>query len=221
MPDYYCQYKKRLTSEEMQVNAKWIYSYLRSKGWSVNAICACLGNWESECTLNPNRPQHSGFPTDTTGGFGLAQWTPWFKKYGNWCKAQGIGIVANSNNPSGRIEPQIAYHDYECKYGLNGKKTWYNNRGYSYKWEDFKVSTDSVERLATAYYWQYERSDANNPGTRPSQARRWYNYLANQSWTPITPSVYQNQPFMMQSSVFGTLRLYILYLLIMRILGKK
>ena len=82
MADYYCQYKKRLTSEEMQVNAKWIYSYLRSKGWSVNAICACLGNWESECTLNPNRPQHSGFPTDTTGGFGLAQWTPWFKKYG-------------------------------------------------------------------------------------------------------------------------------------------
>ena len=94
MADYYCQYKKRLTSEEMQVNAKWIYSYLRSKGWSVNAICACLGNWESECTLNPNRPQHSGFPTDTTGGFGLAQWTPWLKKYGKW-KLQYLRQITN------------------------------------------------------------------------------------------------------------------------------
>lgn len=221
MPNYYNPYRRALNNEQMQVNAKFIYDYLRSQGWTLNAIAACLGNWESECTLNPNRPQKSGYPSTTTGGFGLAQWTPWYKKYGTWCKAQGIGNVANDHNPAGRIEPQIAYHDYECTHGLNGKKTWYANRGYNYSWSQFKVSTDSPETLATAYYWQYERSAANNPGSRPSNARKWYNYLSGQAYNPITPNTYQTNPFFTMGTPFGTMRLLILYLLIMHLLGKR
>lgn len=219
--EYYHPYRKALNQSQMETNAIWIYNYLTPRGWTLNAIAACLGNWQNECTLNPNRPQRARFPRETGGGFGLAQWTGWYKKYGVWCKSQGIGIVANDNNPSGMIEPQIAFHDYDCKYGVNGKKTWYNNRGYHYSWEEFKRSTDNPATLAAAYYWQYERSAANDPTTRPQQAINWYNFLSNQSYQPIESKTYQLNPFMRLQSQYGNFSLYILYLLIMRILGKK
>ena len=80
--DYYAPYKKVLSQSQMEVNAVWLRNYLQNRGWSLNAIAAALGNWESECTLNPNRPQRADFPNSSGGGFGLPQWTPWKKKYG-------------------------------------------------------------------------------------------------------------------------------------------
>ena len=178
MPDYYNQFRRRLTQEEQQVNATFIYGYLNKRGWSLNAIAAGCGNWESECTMNPNRPQYSSYPSSGEGGFGLPQWTPWGKKYGAWCSQRGIANVASDNNPAGVIELQLDYHDYECIHGIYGGKTWYNNHGYSYKWSDWKISTDSPETLAVAYYWQYERSGAQDPGSRGAQARKWYEFLS-------------------------------------------
>lgn len=221
MADYLHPYRKALNQSQMEQNAIWIYNYLKPRGWTTQAISACLGNWQNECTLNPNRPQYAGFPSNKGGGFGLAQWTGWYKKYGVWCQSQGIGIVANDNNPSGRIEPQIAFHDYDCKYGANGKKTWYSNRGYSYTWEQFKQSTDNPATLATAYYWQYERSGAMNPSTRPQQAINWYNFLTNQSEQPIPSKLYSSNPFIRTRNQNGNMTLLILYILIMRILGRK
>ena len=43
-----------LSSAEMQNNARIIYEYLLEKGWSVNAICAVIGNMEVESKINPN-----------------------------------------------------------------------------------------------------------------------------------------------------------------------
>ena len=57
------------------------------------------------------------------------------------------------------------------------------------------VSQLSSDTSATAYYWQYERSAANSPGSRPSNARKWYNYLSGQAYNPITPNTYQANPF--------------------------
>ena len=67
MPDYYNQFRRRLTQEEQQVNATFIYGYLNKRGWSLNAIAAGCGNWESECTMNPNRPQYSSYPSSGEG----------------------------------------------------------------------------------------------------------------------------------------------------------
>ena len=217
---YYNPYRKALSQTQMQTNAIWVRDYLQPQGWTLNAIAACLGNWESECTINPNRPQKSGYPATATGGFGLPQWTPWLKKYGTWAKNNGIYGVANDNNPQGRFEPQLAYHEYECKYGVNGKKTWYNNRGYSYTWEQFKHSTDSPETLAEAYYWQYERSGAMAVGSRPANARKWYNFLSGQSYNPISETPYNNG-VRRTSSVIGNLKLLYLYILIYILFGKR
>lgn len=212
---YYAPYKKALSTAQMQTNAIWLRNYLQTRGWSLNAIAAALGNWQSECGLNPNRPQRADFPTGGGGGFGLPQWTPWRKKYGSWCQSQGIGIQANDYNPSGRFEPQIEYHDYECLHGVDGKKTWYSNHGYSYKWENWKRSTDNVQTLAIAYYWQYERSGAMNPGSRPNQAQTWYNFLSGQPYSPISSKIWSSNPTITTGFTIGNLRFLYLYLLIM------
>ena len=52
-------------------NAKEIYNFFKSRGWTVNAICGLLGNmhWESD-GLQPDINEMGG------GGYGLVQWTP-------------------------------------------------------------------------------------------------------------------------------------------------
>lgn len=218
--DYYHPYKKALSTAQMQTNAVYFRNYLQNQGWSLNAIAAVLGNWQSECTLNPNRPQKSTFPSTTGGGFGLPQWTPWGKKYGAWCRANNIAIMARDDNPSGEFEPQIAYHDYECTQGYNGGRTWFNNHGYHYSWAQFKVSTDAPETLAAAYYWQYERSAAHDPGSRPSQARTWYTYLSGQAYNPVA-GVGFNNPFLPTQANIGNFRTWLILLIIMLLMGGK
>ena len=213
--DYYAPYRKALSQSQMEVNAVWLRNYLQNRGWSLNAIAAALGNWQSECTLNPNRPQRADFPKSSGGGFGLPQWTPWKKKYGAWCQSQGIQIQNNDYNPAGRFEPQIEYHDYECRFGLNGKATWYNNKGYHYKWDQWKTSLDSPDTLAIAYYWQYERSGANAPGSRPQNALRWYQYLSGQPFTPIPGGRFSPFPGMQTGFSIGSLRFLYIWLLLM------
>ena len=146
--------------------------------WSLNAICAALGNWEVETLLNPNYPQSANFPTAQNGGFGMPHWTPWYDKYGKWAQINyGLVASATDGNPLADFALQMEYHEYECINGYNGGETWYNNGGYSYSWANWKKSTDNVEELAEAYYYQYERSGAGASGNRPAYARKWWDYF--------------------------------------------
>lgn len=192
MASYLNPYNTPLGSEDMKTNAKFLASYLLAQGWTMHAICGALGNWESECKLNPNDPQTdaSGFPSSSSsraGGFGLAQWTPCGGKILTYCENKGLTPTASDDNPAGTIEIQIEYHEWECINGYNGGKTWYSNHGYSYSWADYKASTDDPSELATAYYWQYERSASGSPGTRPAQATAWYEYLTGIDLPDVGP----------------------------------
>ena len=82
-------------------------------------------------------------------------------------------IVSDSDGEHPMFEPDGS---------INGEKVsssnkWYNNGGYSYTWEEWKKSTDDAETLASAYYYQYERSGAGSPGDRPDLARKWWDYF--------------------------------------------
>lgn len=175
---YFHPYRVYLSQSQMNTNASAFASYLLTQGWTIEAICGALGNWQSECTLNPNYPQRPGYPTDQTGGMGLPQWTPWGSRYGAWLIEQGIDSVAEDENPAALIENQIAFHEYSCAYGQGaGKADWYSNHGYNYTWLEWKQSLDDPGTLARAYYWQYERSAAESVGERANHALEWYNYL--------------------------------------------
>lgn len=186
----YTPYNQGLTLAEMEVNAVEIAQILLARGWTLNAIAGALGNFQNECKLNPNDPQKAtGFPDSVASrekGFGLPQWTPWYSRYGTWCNMRGIAITATDDNPAGQLLPQLDYLEHECTYGLGeGKKTWYSNHGYSLTWTAYKKSTAEPGWLADAFYWQYERSDADGSTTRPAQAEYWYEFLSGQTFAKL------------------------------------
>lgn len=198
---YITTFEKNLTTDEMKQNATYFKGVMQSRGWSINAIAAAFGNWQSECRLNTNNPEKSGYPSYHGGGFGLPQWTPWYRKYGRWCEENNIQNIANDNNPAADVNNQLDYHDYECKYGdvhnpdKPGGATWYSyQRGdirYSYSWDGFKRATDDVAYMARAYYWQYERSNGGTDESadrRANQAVEWYKYLTGSSPDPEPPT---------------------------------
>lgn len=163
-----------LTMAEMQNNAKCVWGYLHSKGWSLNAVCGMLGNMQSESTINPNR-----WETDTmypqpvqTRGFGLIQWTPWT-------------IMTEYLSGS----PISEYGNKECAYleaerHMAPGQVWID-RGYGLSYEQFAVSTRDSGDLAIIYLANRERPLDPNQPIRAEQARYWYNYLKN--WTPVVP----------------------------------
>ena len=196
---YHTPFGKGLTQSQMEDNAKYFANIMRNRGWTDNAIAAAFGNWQSECRLNTNYPEKKNdqpeqYPVAKSPGFGLPQWTKWYYKYGVWCEKNGIQNIASDDNPAADIYHQLDYHDYECINGYiteEGKhsNTWLPGRqGYNYTWEDFKKSTDNVSELAQAYYWEYERSDAQSVGKRGEQAIKWYNFLQGVSPDPNPPT---------------------------------
>lgn len=42
-----------LTQSQMEVNATYIWAYLRQQGWTMNAVAGILGNMQSESSINP------------------------------------------------------------------------------------------------------------------------------------------------------------------------
>ena len=159
-----------LTMAEMQNNAEYVKDYGLSQGWSVNAICAILGNMQAESTINP------GIWGDNGDAYGLVQWNP-YTKYSNWA---GAGWRNNGQRELERIS-------YEADHGLQWGSGEMGSPPYSF--DDFlHDETTSVETLARYWCYYYERP--SNPvakgNTRASNARYWLNYF---DWDdpPIPP----------------------------------
>lgn len=165
---------KYLSIEEMTPNAQYILNWFISKGWTKNAVCGMLGNMQTESTINPGiwESLNEG---NTSGGFGLVQWTPATKLI-NWCNS---------------LSPSIDYHDIEsqCKRILwesENEEQWVQNKPMTFK--QFTSSTDTPENLAQVFIANYERPAEPNQPIRSSQARYWYDNLEGGN-TPPTPSL--------------------------------
>lgn len=164
-----------LSQSEMEGNATYIWSFFNSKGWSINAVAAMLGNMQTESTINPGIYE-SLDDTSASNGFGLVQWTP-NTKYKEWADANGYG--GNYANIDGQLERII----YELKNGLQ----WITTSKYPMTFETFSTSNMPVETLAQIFLYNYERAADLNQPNRSTQARAWYNYLQGIEPGEITP----------------------------------
>ena len=165
-----------LSQSQMEVNALYIYSYLKHEGWSDNAIAALLGNMQAESSINPGRWQSDRVGGDSSGhGYGMVQWTP-YTKYTSWCESEGRSDPSEMDNNLARIM-------YEVKNNIQ----WYGTgRYYGMSFEEFTTSELTVSELAVAFLLCYERPADQSSSVqlyRGSLAKAWYTYL-----TGLTPS---------------------------------
>jgi surface antigen len=157
-----------LKQKEMEINAKYIYKVLGSKGWTLNAVAGLLGNLEHESWINPGVTELGGT------GFGLVQWTP-PSKFTKWCDVQNPPLPhddvdsqlmrleheRNPDDPNTGICTPRAVYSGGCVHGY-----WYRTRdayGDNYAttytpktFNEFATSTKTPYELACAFLYNYE-----------------------------------------------------------------
>lgn len=155
-----------LTLEEMTVNAQYILNYLLGVGWTKNAVCGMLGNMQTESTINPGIWQGLNLG-DTSGGYGLVQWTP-ATKYITWANSESLDYTA--------MDSQLKRILYEVQENIQ----WIDS---SMTFQEFTQSTDTPYNLAMRFITSYERPADPNQPIRGSQANYWFANL--NGGTPI------------------------------------
>ena len=168
-----------LTQSEMEHNATLVWRYFGSRGWTIEAVSAMLGNMQTESTINPGIWESL---IVNGGGYGLVQWTP-YTKYSEWA---GQGWQNNGTKECERIE-------YEKDNGLQ----WFRNPSVTpsdppISFKEFSTSTLDVGTLANYFLWYYEHPSEPIQPNRAEQAEKWYKFLSGvdpQPPEPPTPSV--------------------------------
>ena len=151
-----------LTYNQMKVNAEYIYKAFKDKGWTLNAVAGMLGNMQRESTLNPGIWQNNDVG-NTTGGYGLVQWTP-ATKYINWL-LPGSDASTMDNNIS------------RILYELENNIQWISTELYPMSFKEFTTSTGRPEDLASVFLYNYERAGVSAENERRENALNWYLYL--------------------------------------------
>ena len=167
-----------LNQSQMEINALYIYSYLKHEGWTENAIAALLGNMQAESSINPGRWQSDRVGGDPTAhGYSLVQWTP-YTKYTEWCSSEGFGDPSEMDSALARIM-------YEVKNNIQ----WFGTgRYYGMSFLEFATSNLTVSELAIGFLLCYERPLDQSESVqryRSSLAEAWYKYLTGRE--PISP----------------------------------
>lgn len=183
-----------LTMEEMQNNATYIYWYLSSRGWTLNAIAGMLGNMQTESTINPGiweslttDPEAYYAANGRYPGYGLVQWTP-YTNFTEWCIYRLLD-PADMDSALMRIEWELA----------NGKQ-YYPTDSYPETFAEFKVSTKDPYYLGMAFLLNYERPYDQDQPARGEQAEYWYQYL---SGININPGTYSRRKRKFNFVLFG------------------
>jgi hypothetical protein len=169
--EYYNPESRALTLAEMTVNANYILTYLMERGWTKNAVCGLLGNIQTESSMNPARWQ-SDQVGDTSGGFGITQWTP-ATKYLDWASANGYVTTSMEGN----LERII----YEVANNLQ----WFGGVSGTLSFQEWTQSLDTPYNLAMDFIATYEHPANPDQPQRGNQAQYWYDNLTGSG--TITP----------------------------------
>ena len=160
-----------MTQSEMEQNATEIYNQLRGYGWTLNAICAVLGNMQQESYLNPAQWQIGYDIGSQSAGYGLVQFTP-STKYTNWANEQGYDITDG--------EHQVYAIDTQ-PWGTEYIPT----SDFPLSYSEFKVSDKDLDYLTEAFLRNYERAGVSALESRQQYANDWYKFLSGEE--PPTP----------------------------------
>ena len=198
-----------LSKDEMNTNAIYIWNYLGSKGWTLNAVAGMLGNMQTESSISPNRCEissivpgpgsnhptaediksyaysykatHGRFP-----GYGLVQWTG--QRYGgnpsDWADQKYISWCNERNLDPSDIDSQLERILWECDNNAQFDSTYTD---YPMTFKEFSTSTKSADYLAKAFLANYERPNKPNFSLRGTQGMEWYNYLLQYAPAANTP----------------------------------
>lgn len=164
-----------LTQEQREQNAREIWGYFQTLGWTLEAVSGMLGNIHYESGINPAQWQtgHTiedpNYPNDT--GYGLVQWTPW-QKYANWA---GSDWRTNYTKELDRI-----------KWELDNNQQWIPVSAYgNMTFAQFTQSTLTPAYLAEVFEYSYERGTW--AAARAQYAADWYTYLGGVG--PLYPHI--------------------------------
>lgn len=151
-----------LTLAQMKGNAQYILDYLIQRDCTKNAICAMLGNMQSESTINPGLWQNRD-EGNLRLGFGLVQWTP-ATKYIQWAEDRGY--------QKGDITGQLERILYERDHNLQWQKVTTRMT-----FREFLTSSADVQYLAELFELNYEQHAGAVQPARKTQALYWFNML--------------------------------------------
>lgn len=164
------QISDHLTQEQQDSNAWYIWKCVQANhpDWTVNAVSAMCGNFQHEGAMNPAQWEY-GKGMSTTWGYGLGQWTPATKL---------LNFVEGAGYSRTSIEGQIAMVANEAATG----QQWISTSAYPLSMNDFLVSTDGVEYLASAWLYDWERpgDPAATEGARRASAAYYYTLLTGE-----------------------------------------
>ncbi len=181
----------RLTAEQQEANALYIYQQLTERGWSKQAIAGLLGNIQQESHLNPGVWQ---VQNNTRLGYGLVQWDDG-ADFLNWqegvVKNRPISIAEVNqlavDDPTTLIDMQLEYLIWSSNTDThNLARRWFPTFGYGspYKitYESYINSTADVAELTLVFHASYERSSDNITRlyNRIAYAEKWYQFLLAQ-----------------------------------------
>lgn len=179
---------------KQQTNARYIWQYLGSRGWTLNAVAGIIGNMQTESTMNPGLMEakegvawpSSKKPSEAEiedyvqryynakgrfPGYGLTQWTStevtkWSDhKLVKWCKANGLDYRD--------IDSQLKRILYECEQGIQFGST----ETYPMTFKEFSTSNEPPDYLAKVFLKNYERPANPDYEQRGKQGQAWYDYL--------------------------------------------
>lgn len=169
--------KDVLTTAQMEANVQVLFNVIADKfpSWRVEAIAALCGNAQSEGALNPNQWQY-GYNKDPEQGYGLWQWTP-ATKFLDWC--------TENSYPNNDILHQVLRLEFERE----TKIQYYKTDKYPFSFTSFLEEEHSVDELARAWLYNYERpkDPASSESIRVERSNRWYEFLTGTSPEPPGP----------------------------------
>lgn len=165
-----------LGGENSYNNAQLIYNILRNNGYTHNAACGVLGNFQHESYMNPGQWQigYSIYSASNSCGFGLGQWTKW-TKVSNYVGSTDESEMANGDNQMNLFLSDTG----QWGHGLITKSGWsnyYNTQSiYFATMADYAADdTHTAAELATAFSIQWERGAAQYLFTGQQENATWY-----------------------------------------------